>query len=66
VRWSALWTCWDGFSDKLLIIDLPRPPSVLHILQLSQMLPLTMIPLLHGGLISSLRAYSRSACSAAR
>jgi len=51
VRWSALWTCWDGFSGKLLIIDLPRPPSVLHILQLSQMLPLTMIPLLHDGLI---------------
>jgi ubiquinone/menaquinone biosynthesis C-methylase UbiE len=49
-------------ADKLVIIDLPRPPSLLHILQLSQMLPLAaMIPLLHDGAISSLRAYSRSA-----
>jgi ubiquinone/menaquinone biosynthesis C-methylase UbiE len=48
-------------AGKLVIIDLPRPPSPLHILQLSQMLPLAMIPLLHDGVISSLRAYSRSA-----
>jgi ubiquinone/menaquinone biosynthesis C-methylase UbiE len=48
-------------ADQLLIIDLPRPPSLLHVLQLSQMLPLTMIPVLHDGVISSLRAYSRSA-----
>jgi ubiquinone/menaquinone biosynthesis C-methylase UbiE len=48
-------------ADKLLIIDLPRPPSLLHILQLSQMLPLAVIPLLHDGVISSLRDYSRSA-----
>jgi hypothetical protein len=38
-----------------------RPPPVLHILQLALVLPLVMFPLLHDGVISSLRAYSRSA-----
>ncbi|WP_082966748.1 class I SAM-dependent methyltransferase [Mycobacterium sp. 852002-51163_SCH5372311] len=51
-------------ADKLVIIDLPRPPSLLHILQLSQMLPLALFPLLHDGVISSLRAYSPSALRA--
>jgi hypothetical protein len=49
-------------ADKLLIIDLPRPPSPLHILQLAVMLPLApVIPFVHDGVISSLRTYSRSA-----
>lgn len=52
-------------ADKLLIIDLPRPPSPLHIVQLASMLPLTVVlPFAHDGLISSLRAYSPSALRA--
>ncbi|OBI51959.1 methyltransferase type 11 [Mycobacterium kyorinense] len=52
-------------ADKLLIIDLPRPPSLLHIAQLASMLPLAMaIPMAHDGVISSLRAYSPSALRA--
>lgn len=48
-------------ADKLVIIDLPRPRPVLHILRLAHMLPLTMFAMPHDGVISSLRAYSRSA-----
>ena len=48
-------------ADKLVIIDLPRPPSILHIVRLAHMLPLTMFAMPHDGVISSLRAYSRSA-----
>jgi ubiquinone/menaquinone biosynthesis C-methylase UbiE len=52
-------------ADKLLVIDLPRPPSILHILQLASMLPLAMlVPVAHDGFISSLRAYSPSALRA--
>lgn len=52
-------------ADKLLIIDLPRPPALLHILQLASMLPLAAtIPIYHDGFISSLRAYSPSALRA--
>lgn len=52
-------------ADKLLIIDLPRPPSPLHILRLAAMLPLApVIPFVHDGLISSLRTYSPSALRA--
>lgn len=52
-------------ADKLLIIDLPRPPSLLHLLQLANFVPLaTVVPFLHDGLISSLRAYSKSALRA--
>ena len=52
-------------ADKLLIIDLPRPPSLLHILQLGWMLPLAAaVPVCHDGFISSLRAYSPSALRA--
>ncbi|WP_099025592.1 class I SAM-dependent methyltransferase [Mycolicibacterium palauense] len=46
---------------RLLIIDLPRLPAPLHALQLASMLPLSFIPLVHDGVISSLRTYSRSA-----
>jgi SAM-dependent methyltransferase len=52
-------------ADKLLIIDLPRPPAPLHLLRLAMMLPLApFVPLLHDGVISSLRAYSPSALRA--
>ncbi|OBK20115.1 class I SAM-dependent methyltransferase [Mycobacterium asiaticum] len=48
-------------ANKLVIVDLPRPPSVLHLARLAQMLPLAMFPMPHDGIISSLRSYSRSA-----
>jgi ubiquinone/menaquinone biosynthesis C-methylase UbiE len=52
-------------ADKLLIIDPPRPPPLLHILQLALQLPIAMVsPLVHDGFISSLRAYSLSALRA--
>jgi len=52
-------------ADKLLIIDLPRPPTPLHLLRLATMLPLApVVPFVHDGVISSLRAYSPSALQA--
>ncbi len=52
-------------ADKLLIIDLPRPPSPLHLLRLAVMLPLApVVPFVHDGVISSLRCYSPSALRA--
>jgi SAM-dependent methyltransferase len=52
-------------ADKLVIIDLPRPPSLLHVLRLAMMLPFVpVVPLAHDGLISSLRTYSSSALRA--
>lgn len=48
-------------ADKLLIIDLPRLPSLLHIVQLATFVPFMVIPFVHDGFISSLRAYSPSA-----
>lgn len=52
-------------ADKLVIIDLPRPPSPLHVLRLATMLPLApFVPFVHDGVISSLRAYSPSALRA--
>lgn len=52
-------------ADKLLIIDLPRPPAPLHLVRLATMLPLApVIPFVHDGVISSLRAYSPSALRA--
>lgn len=48
-------------ADKLVIIDLPRPPAPLHVLRLAHMLPFAAIPMLHDGVISSLRAYSPAA-----
>ncbi|WP_040542077.1 class I SAM-dependent methyltransferase [Mycolicibacterium vaccae] len=52
-------------ADKLLIIDLPRPPVPLHVLRLAAMLPWApLVPFVHDGVISSLRAYSPSALRA--
>ena len=52
-------------AAKLLIIDLPRPPSLLHIARLATMLPFApWIPFAHDGVISSLRTYSPSALRA--
>lgn len=52
-------------AAKLLIIDLPRPPAPLHVLQLATMLPLApVLPFVHDGVISSLRCYSPSALRA--
>jgi hypothetical protein len=55
-------------ANKLLIIDLRRPPAPLHLVLLASVLPLTrLVPLTHDGFISSLRAYSPSAlCALAR
>jgi hypothetical protein len=52
-------------ANKLLIIDLRRPPVLAHMLWLALMLPFVrLVPLIHDGVISSLRAYSRSALCA--
>nr|WP_051111493.1 class I SAM-dependent methyltransferase [Mycobacterium sp. 141] len=49
-------------ADRLLIIDLPRPPALLHLLRLATMLPAApFVPFIHDGVISSLRSYSPSA-----
>ncbi|OBG85539.1 methyltransferase type 11 [Mycobacterium sp. E802] len=49
-------------AKTLLIIDLPRPPAPLHLLQLATMLPAALVlPFAHDGVISSLRTYSPSA-----
>jgi hypothetical protein len=52
-------------AAKLVIIDLPRPPSLLHVVRLAAMLPLApVVPFMHDGVISSLRCYSPSALKA--
>ncbi|WP_193046721.1 class I SAM-dependent methyltransferase [Mycolicibacterium baixiangningiae] len=52
-------------ADKLLIVDLPRPPAPLHVLRLLTMLPLApFVPFVHDGVISSLRCYSPAALRA--
>jgi hypothetical protein len=51
-------------ATKLLIIDLPRPPSIPHIAGLAAFLPLTAVHPFAHGFISSLRAYSPSAMRA--
>jgi SAM-dependent methyltransferase len=52
-------------AGKLLIIDLSRPPSILHIAELAVVLPLAVVhPFGHEAAISSLRAYSPSAMRA--
>jgi SAM-dependent methyltransferase len=52
-------------ANKFLIIDLKRWRPPVHVLLLATALPFTgLIPLLHDGVISSLRAYSQSALRA--
>lgn len=52
-------------ADKLLIIDMSRWPSVLHIAKLATMAPFALVwPFAHDGFISSLRTYSPSAIQA--
>jgi ubiquinone/menaquinone biosynthesis C-methylase UbiE len=52
-------------ARTLLIIDLPRPPALLHLVRLATMLPFaSLIPFVHDGVISSLRSYSPSALRA--
>lgn len=52
-------------ADRFVVIDLPRPPSILHIARLATMAPFALFwPFAHDGLISSLRAYSPSALRA--
>jgi ubiquinone/menaquinone biosynthesis C-methylase UbiE len=52
-------------AKKLLIIDMARPPSPLHLVRLATFLPFApLMPLAHDGFISSLRSYSRSALRA--
>lgn len=52
-------------AKKLMIIDLRRPPAPVHAVVLAVVLPFSrLLPLLHDGLISSLRAYSPSALRA--
>ena len=49
-------------ANKLVIIDLPRMPALLHIAKLATMAPFALWwPFAHDGFISSLRAYSKSA-----
>jgi len=52
-------------GKALVIIDLPRPSSPLHLLRLATMLPFApVLPFVHDGVISSLRCYSPSALRA--
>ena len=52
-------------ANKLLIIDLRRPPAPLHSVVLAAVWPFTgLSPLAHDGFISQRRAYSPSALSA--
>ena len=52
-------------ADKLVIIDLPRPPAPVHLVRLATMLPFApFVPFVHDGVISSLRSYSPSALRA--
>jgi ubiquinone/menaquinone biosynthesis C-methylase UbiE len=52
-------------ADRLLVIDLPRPPSLLHLAKLAALAPLALWwPFAHDGFVSSLRAYSPSALRA--
>jgi ubiquinone/menaquinone biosynthesis C-methylase UbiE len=52
-------------AGELLVIDLPRMPSLLHVAKLAAMAPLALWwPFAHDGLISSLRSYSPSALRA--
>ena len=52
-------------ADRLLVIDLPRLPSLLHLAKLATFAPFVLWwPFAHDGFVSSLRAYSPSALRA--
>ncbi|MGE2722711.1 class I SAM-dependent methyltransferase [Mycolicibacterium celeriflavum] len=52
-------------ANKLLIMDLRRPRSPMHVMLVASVLPLApLAPLAHDGIISSLRAYSPAALRA--
>jgi len=52
-------------AGRLLVIDLPRPPSLLHLAKLATFAPFVLWwPFAHDGFVSSLRAYSPSAVRA--
>ncbi len=52
-------------ARELVVIDLARPPSLLHLIKLATMAPLAPVwPFAHDGLVSSLRSYSPSALRA--
>ena len=52
-------------ADRLLVIDLPRLPSLLHLAKLASFAPFVLWwPFAHDGFVSSLRAYSPSALRA--
>lgn len=49
-------------ATRFVIIDMARPPALLHLIRLATMAPLAPVwPFAHDGLISSLRTYSPSA-----
>lgn len=52
-------------AGELVVIDVARPPSLLHLVKLATMAPLAPVwPFAHDGLVSSLRSYSPSALRA--
>jgi len=52
-------------ADRMLVIDLPRLPSLLHLAKLATFAPFVVWwPFAHDGFVSSLRAYSPSALRA--
>jgi ubiquinone/menaquinone biosynthesis C-methylase UbiE len=52
-------------ADRMLVIDLPRLPSLLHLAKLATFAPFVLWwPFAHDGFVSSLRAYSPSALRA--
>ncbi|QLL07795.1 class I SAM-dependent methyltransferase [Mycobacterium vicinigordonae] len=62
---SRVFAAGTRAAKKLLIVDLPRPPAILHVALLALALPgAVLLPLQHDGFISSLRAYSPSALRA--
>ncbi len=49
-------------AREVIVVDLSRPPSPLHLVRLAFVAPLApVIPFLHDVMISSLRSYSPSA-----
>jgi len=52
-------------ADRMLVVDLPRLPSLLHLAKLATFAPFVVWwPFAHDGFVSSLRAYSPSALRA--